>query len=133
LTKTTTGFDAEVIKQKDGEDGAIYRFALERVDMGLNQHGQPVSSCVALLDGTSTAKAKPPEALGKNQAGLLTLLNIAGPTGFSDEEWGFNAKAAEVLSGQKPVRAYRDARDALVKAGHVLLEGGRYRIPMAAE
>jgi hypothetical protein len=119
VDRSGDGFTAEVTKQKDGKDGAVYQFALEPVEVGFDDDGEAVSVPVAVLEATSASRPKAPETIGKNQAALLDLLETAGPAGLTDEAWFFNAQALKVVGGMKPARAYREARDALLKAGRI--------------
>jgi hypothetical protein len=128
VNKIPNGFDAEVVKQKDGKDGAVYQFAFEPVDMGFDEDGEAVSVPVALLEGSSPVRAKAPDALGKNQAALLALLETTGAAGLTDAQWLFNAQAASVVGGLKPQRAYREGRDGLIKAGRVMTVDDRFII-----
>lgn len=52
---------ATVVKQKDGEDGARFAFSLKPVELGLDDDGEPVTSCVLehlASDGVQTGPVK---------------------------------------------------------------------------
>lgn len=103
---------AKVTKQKDGEDGVIWRFVLPSVEIGRDADGDPISSCVVT----------PPRLEGEEDE----------PQGFRlspNEEEGFRAlcKALETKGMLNPVEApscppgtvavlYRDWRDAYAAA-----------------
>ena len=56
-----------IAKSKDGEDGEAHPFKLEVVELGIDEDGDPVTSCtIKELDATDATGKKRP-ALGKNQ------------------------------------------------------------------
>lgn len=89
---------AEVTKQKDGEIGERFLFNLRVVELGEDEDGEPVTSCVVeLTDAGLTPKVDPfARAIGKLSAGprlaygqlgeLISSSGIAVPTGIPDEE-----------------------------------------------
>lgn len=71
-----------VAKQSDGEDGKVYAFELEVVDLGETPNGQPIRSCVvrdaeAPPSGTKTAPVK----LSAAAALILSALGRASDAG----------------------------------------------------
>jgi len=61
---------ATVVKQKDGEDGARFAFRLQQVELGFDDEGEPVTSCVV--------EHVPSEwtAIGAGKTGHLKLTDI---------------------------------------------------------
>lgn len=50
---------ARVTKQKDGESGAVFPFRLERVELGVDADGEPITSCVVeVIDEIPRKRAK---------------------------------------------------------------------------
>jgi hypothetical protein len=52
-TRTVT-----VTKQKDGESGQVFNFQLKEVDLGVDEDGRPVKSCVVQSTGVQAPKIK---------------------------------------------------------------------------
>jgi len=57
----------KLAKSKDGRDGAVHAFRLDVIDLGEDEDGEPVTSCVVrpAVDAPTLARAKPPT--GGNQ------------------------------------------------------------------
>jgi KaiC/GvpD/RAD55 family RecA-like ATPase len=69
---------------KDGPEGAMMRYRLEPVDVGTDDRGKPITSCVVEHLGESTAGGQPKKKerkLAPAQKRALTLLNEAINTG----------------------------------------------------
>src|SRR4051812_45092649 len=64
----------QVIKQRDGETGAQFAFSLQPVELGLNQVGDPVFSCVIVSADSDAAKGQKRTKLSAAQARALQLL-----------------------------------------------------------
>lgn len=126
--KTDGGFEAFVRKQKDGPSGVAFGFQMVSQDVGVDEDDEAISSLVAVLDGEeriTPAPANDTEPKGKNQQAALAVL-AEHEGGLTEAEWREAAKAAGAVGGGNPNRAFREARDALVKAGLVLGEDGRF-------
>ncbi|HJV26857.1 MAG TPA: AAA family ATPase [Aromatoleum sp.] len=72
---------ARVTKQKDGEDGAVFPFRLQVVDLGTDEAGEPITSCavehVTELPAEKTNKPRKPG--GKNQRIVFEVVEKHGP------------------------------------------------------
>jgi hypothetical protein len=126
--KSDRGYEAFVRKQKDGASGIAFGFEMQSRVVGIDEDGEPITSLVAVLDGEgreTSAPANDTEPKGRNQAAILEVL-AGHPDGLTDEGWREAAKTAGAIGGANPNRAFRDARDALKKAGLVMEDGGRF-------
>jgi hypothetical protein len=72
VRRPQTGREWRREKVKDGEDGVITPFRLERVVLGIDEDGDEISSCVAVGDLFRVEQPKVPT--GKNQKALLDAL-----------------------------------------------------------
>jgi len=72
VRRPQTGREWRREKVKDGMDGAITPFRLERVVLGIDEDGDEISSCVAVGDLFRVEQPKVPT--GKNQKALLDAL-----------------------------------------------------------
>lgn len=63
----------KIAKQKDGEDGVTKRFVLKGVQIGTDEDGDPITSCVVMPPGGQTMEERFPEGinLGGNNATIL--------------------------------------------------------------
>ena len=87
-TRTVT-----VTKQKDGESGQVFNFQLKEVDLGVDEDGRPVKSCVVQSTGVQAPKIKtkapkhrqPPGAVCRKVMSAFADLSIMGDeVGFED-------------------------------------------------
>jgi len=66
VVRMATGRAVRITKQKDGEDGAEFGFDLQVVQVGIDEDGDPISSCVTIeADVPVTAGAIAGRKLGK--------------------------------------------------------------------
>jgi hypothetical protein len=67
VSRTGDSREWKVAKSKDGRDGAVHAFRLQVVDLGEDEDGEPVTSCVvrATVEQAPAQRAKPPT--GGNQ------------------------------------------------------------------
>lgn len=75
VSRTDDRRELKIAKVKDGEDGAVHPFRLQAVDLGEDEDGEPVTSCVVVPDGQESAsapRAKLPR--GGNQKIMLDAL-----------------------------------------------------------
>ncbi len=94
---------------KDGPEGAVVYSKLDPVDVGTDDDGDPITSCIIIEaepDKTDTTRK-----LTKNQGTMLGLLDDFGPGGATVEDW--NIAAREVDLGVKRKADLRDFRKAL--------------------
>lgn len=68
-----------IAKQKDGEDGVSKRFVLKSVQIGQDEDGDAITSCVVMPPGGQTLEERFPDgiSLGANNAVFLRSLYIA--------------------------------------------------------
>lgn len=74
--------EARVSKLKGGSDGAVFPFTLNLVQLGVDDDGEPVTSCVPIFKGALTRAQKAVQPRGKHEVivmGLVhQLLGLAG-------------------------------------------------------
>ncbi|MGV1015974.1 MAG: AAA family ATPase [Fluviibacter phosphoraccumulans] len=115
-------------KLKDGDDDVSYPFKLELVTLGVDEDGDPITSCVAIGDMFRISKPKPPT--GKNQIAVLeAIMTNAGSTLSMPYEVGLtvSSEALDVPIKYRKERA-TDAIQRLVDGGHLILDGGTLQI-----
>jgi len=121
-------------KQKDGDDGAAWGFELDVVDIGVDEDGDPITSCVIKETEVNLAKATSAKPLGEMEkavvmaieeisefqtAGIevsevikLAVNKIAGPTdGKRDTRKQKVRRALESLSSGDTSSYYWDKED----------------------
>ncbi len=82
VKRTPAGREWALSKVKDADDSGKYSFKLESVPIGIDEDGEPVSSCVALPDIMRVFQRPPPT--GKNQVPALDAIKAhTGRTGSS--------------------------------------------------
>jgi len=101
---------ATVEFMKDGEDGETIASRLEQVDLGLDEDGETITSCVVVPGEVPAASASGPR-LTPNQRSMLSILDDAEPTGLLTDEW--NKTAREEGIGVKRRATLMDLRKAL--------------------
>lgn len=106
VSKTGDRCTAKVELAKDFPDGAQQGFELRQVQVGYDADGDPLTSCV--VEPTEAAGAGVADAragLTPNQAAMLTILEEAGPSGLSTEDW--NEQARQVGIGARRQALYQ--------------------------
>lgn len=99
---------ATIKKQRDGETGQQYHFTLDRVEVGIDDENDQITSCIVrYLDGAKVPEMK----LTPNQQTMFSILHEAGSAGLTVEDW--NAKARADGLGTKRKADHRDFRAAL--------------------
>jgi hypothetical protein len=78
---------------KDGAEGEVVASKLESVEIGTDEDGEPITSCVIVEAKTAQAIEHGPK-LTKNQQTMLSILQLAGNEGLSVPEWNERAKEA---------------------------------------
>ena len=102
---------------KDGDsEGQTVASRLERVEVGVDADGDPITSCV-VVPAEAVAMPERGLKLTKNQETMHGLLREAMPGGLMTEEW--NAKAREEGIGVKRRSDLGDLRRALKEKGLV--------------
>ncbi len=108
---------------KDGPEGAEVYSKLDPVDVGTDDDGDPITSCIIVeaepVTKTTTAK------LSKNQETMLSLLDDFGAAGATVEEW--NVAARQQGLGKRSASLY-DFRKALKDKKRVHTTGDRWYI-----
>jgi len=124
-----------VAKAKDGEDGKAQGFALEVVEIGRDEFGDPATSCVVLPSEADRSGA--PRITDRLAGGVRMLAELAfvhsdfdgngGVVGVDKEVWreAFNA-ATESDSDQARDRAFQRLRKDLREAGLITVAEDRY-------
>lgn len=122
-------------KAKDGEDGIAHSFELEKVDLGVDKFGYPVTS-VAIKESDepvpSRAKAAP---LGKNQSAVMTQFEMLmveqsilapttaepdAPIGISYDDCVLRCKdCIDSSDSRHRTERAKEALNSLIKAGHI--------------
>jgi hypothetical protein len=86
----------EVKKMKDEETGLILASRLEKVHLGFDADGDPITSLVVI---PAEAQAAPKEGriqLTKNQQTVFAILQTAGQGGLDLAEWNNRAREADI-------------------------------------
>lgn len=141
LTRDDMGqISAEVTKQRDGPTGYRFVYTLRQVELGCDQDGDPVTTC--LVEPTDTAQAgravvsdsaqKALDILGKALAdGGVEVAGLGYPEGVSIswDQWREACLADGSLSTSEnretQLKALRRARDELVRAGAIAIRDER--------
>jgi hypothetical protein len=103
---------ATVEWMKDGAEGDRIACWLDPVELGLDEDGEKITSCVLLPVEAAPSPASAEPRLSKNQRTMFDLLYSAGPAGLTLIQW--NDKAREVGIGVKRKADLYDIRSALV-------------------
>ena len=133
-----SGDDREwsVVKAKDGADGKAHPFMLEVVDMGEDEDGDPITSCVIRPSAGAGVKAKPLtqiQQVGMDAFMAAALANI----GDADQtvharvdQWRdeFYRRSTADNTDSK-ARSFHRVRVALVELGKLTNVGDVYRLP----
>lgn len=116
-------------KMKDAEDGMEFSFRLEKVDLGLDENGDPVVSCVAV-----PAETKDENLLTGPQLLLFDLLkkalrkNNGDPVNEDKLKAVFRTKYKNGdLKEESVERAFRRAKNDLIALGLIVVTDGYYR------
>lgn len=128
--------EAQLTKLKDGEDGARFPFELSVVQIGEDDDGDPVTSCVVRDPGGGllNLEAKPRRRLGGTQRLVMDkvheMVDAAGFVGFHEL---VEAVAMAMPAGKSPEHKRRsNAADVLQKLaddGDLILRGDVVQIP----
>jgi hypothetical protein len=110
---------------KDGPQGDTVVSRLEIVEVGTDDDGDAIRSCVVVpVQASAQATAEP--RLTKNQRTLFDLLHSAGKGDLTLEEW--NAKAREVGIGTNRKADLYDIRSSLMTKRLVRQSGERWHV-----
>ncbi|MGH8522738.1 MAG: AAA family ATPase [Gammaproteobacteria bacterium] len=126
-----------VAKSKDGEDGHAHAFRLEVVDLGQDDEGEPISSCV-IRAGAERAASKP--LTTSQRRGVDTFLAAAALNPDSDDAaphahlkaWRdefYRTSTADNLEAKR--KAFTRVRAELVDLNKLVVSSEIYRLPTA--
>lgn len=114
----------EVTKQKDGRDGDRFGFSLHTVNLGLDEAGYELTSCVVKPEEAplqaAAGRQAPRRRVGEMQQLILDILEMSGPT---DRE-----NLLEMVRKEHPTTRQRNLNrsiDTLVEAGLATESEGR--------
>jgi hypothetical protein len=135
---------ATIVKQREMKKGDVFGFTLETVELGKNQYGEPVTTCVVKPDTEGKAQAQG-QRLSDDQTAALKVLHdvmaqhgAAGHAGAPPdvpsvpEGWWrdrFYERCKIGASQDTKKRAFRRAVDGLQRAGKVAADAGRVWLP----
>ena len=107
---------------KDGPDEGTVVSRLQQVEVGIDEDGDVITSCVVVPadEVIGTAERK----LTKNLQTMFSILQAAGQSGLTTEDW--NSKAREVGLGAGRKADLYDFRQALIARGLVRQHGSRW-------
>jgi hypothetical protein len=106
---------------KDGPEGDTIASRLERLDVGMDDDGEMISSCVVVPVDEQAVPATADPKLTRNQLTMFSLLQSAGAGGLTTEEW--NERAREAGLGVKRKADLYDFRASL-KAKQIIRQYG---------
>jgi len=98
---------------KDGPEGDVIASRLEKVELDMDDDGDPLTSCVVVPVEASAAKVEIGPNLSANQKTMFSILHDAGC--LTKDQWYEQAKEAGI--GRKRAADLHDLRTALVKKG----------------
>jgi hypothetical protein len=128
-----------VAKSKDGEDGASHPFKLEGVEVGIDEDGESITSCVIFENPSEHAIGKKKPVLGKNQTIALNALKLSFSnsidtgnecTPHAEPSLGYE-EAIEIIATHMPTEAKhkkeraKEALDGLVRKNAVQVDEHR--------
>jgi len=115
----------EVEFQKDGAAGDIIASKLEVVEVGKDEDGEVISSCVIRPAEISEPTATGPK-LSKNQQTMFSLLQSAGASGLTTERW-YEMARNEGIGVKRKADLY-DIRETIKSTGLVRQYGDRWNV-----
>jgi hypothetical protein len=105
----------KVEKAKDGQDGIEFGFRLQIVELGTDEEGDPLTSCVVVPDRTAIGlEAKP--LTGNRQLAFATLNEVANSNGVLAPDGTFKGVPIEAWRSAFYRRSTADNEDAKRKA-----------------
>ena len=96
---TSENIVATVEHMKDGPEGEVLISRLEVLEVGTDDDGDTITSCVVIPGEAVTTTSEP--RLTKNQQTMFSLLHAAGPAGLTTEEWNERARDAGLGTNRK--------------------------------
>ena len=110
---------------KDGPEGDEIHFRLEQVELGTDEDGDQITSCI-VREAEASATSERGRKLTPNQSSYLRCLQDAMPQGLDSEEW--NEKARATGLDFKRRATFTDLKNALKDKGRVHETQGRWFI-----
>lgn len=140
------GSTATVVKQREMRKGDAFSFTLKVVELGVNQHGEPVTTCVVDHGGDHTAGAVPGRRrlTGHNKRALEILADLVATSGKEGdsgvpvgclsvpEKWWrdrFFDRAMPGAEDEAKRKGFRRAADLLIEARFVGMANRRVWLP----
>ena len=118
--------EARVESLKDGLEGTEFHSRLDQVEVGVDESGETITSCVVVpADRPTAGTAKNRPRLTRNQKTMLTILEKAGPRGLDVEQWSSQTRATGFRGHRQQL--YRE-RVVLKRAGLVHTSSDRWNI-----
>lgn len=133
-----SGDDREwsVAKAKDGEDGRSHPFRLQVVDMGLDEDGDAITSC--LIKEMVGERSKPKQLTSSQRLGMESFMSAASENITNDDksvrayldQWRAEYYKRSTADNQDSKRkAFSRVRSELVEGGKLLVNGDVYCLP----
>jgi hypothetical protein len=148
VSKTEGGVSiARVVKQRDGADGDTFSFKLHPVELGQDEDGEPVTTCVVLpvqdeRSVRSNKRTKPLSAEAQSALGFLsdTIANLGQPLGrpgmpnlkaVTLEQWRDRLKQCGLYdSDDKGRQEFRRMKTRLISENEITIDGNLvWRVP----
>jgi hypothetical protein len=105
----------EVKLMKDGPQGDTFMSRLEVVEVGVDEDGDPITSCVVIPVEGQAAQGEQGPNLTKNQKTMFEILHTAGNGGLTLDDWNEKARSAGIGNTRKA--DLYDLRQALKSKG----------------
>lgn len=128
-------------KVKDGADGAVHPFALETLELGHDEDGEPLTSCAVSVGSDEQAGNWPKPLTERQREGMATFYRAVLEHGQESddgqlisvhlEQWRpefYKTCTADDQEAKK--KAFQRVRGDLVQLGRLSLEHDNYRCPM---
>ena len=134
--KNTYGRVWEMNKAKEAEDGSTYCFRLHSVELGTDEDGEPVTSCVVIPSGVQQSKEKSTHLTEANQYALKTFKKACeakGKEGLLDGEWRECFYEEYQGNAEAKKKAFQRAKDKLVELGLLVVENNVYKMRDAGQ
>jgi len=120
----------QVAKSKDGEDGKAHPFRLEVVQLGIDDDGDPVTSCVIQQGGEPAKKPLTPAL----QRGMVTFHAAAKGGSASLEDWRaayYLSSTGDTVDAKK--KSFLRIRNQLVELRQLTANNDIYSLPTIFE
>ena len=82
---------------KDGPEGDEIHFRLEQVELGTDEDGDQITSCVVVESDAPAADTTKTSKLGKNEKTMLDILAEHMPVGLMQEEWNELSRNEDIV------------------------------------